>query len=67
MAQVCSKTTCYLLEVAGVTFSDSAPVPKCFNSDPIIFQIWESDSRSLSGNRRCNRHSAIFLLKKWHL
>ena len=45
------------LEVAGVTFSDSAPVPKFFNPgpDPEIFQIWESDSCSDSGYSRGNR------------
>jgi len=29
-----------------------------------IFQIWESHSYSYSGNHRCNRNSAMFLLKK---
>ena len=56
-------------EVARVTLSDSdsAPVPKFFNPDPEIFQIWESDSCSDSGYRRCDRNSATFLLKEWHL
>jgi len=59
-------------EVAGVTFSDSdsAPVPKFLNLDPVpgpaILQIWESDSCSDSGyNHRSNRNLPMFLPKKW--
>jgi len=57
-------------EVAGVTFSDcdSAPVPKFLNPcpDPVIFQIWESDSCSDSGySHQSKRNSLVFLLKKW--
>jgi len=29
----------YSAEVAGVTFSDSAPVPKFFNPGPVILQL----------------------------
>jgi len=48
-------------EATGVTFSDSysAPLSKFLNPDPKIFQIWESKSSSISGNRRWNRNSAI--------
>ena len=55
------------LEVAGVTFSDSAPVPKFFNPgpDPEIFHIWESDSCSDSGYSRGNRKLPMVLLQKW--
>ena len=34
---------------------------------PKIFQIWESDSYSDSGNHRCNRNSAMLLLKQWYV
>ena len=41
------------------------------NSNPdsaqIFFQIWESDSCSDSGNHRCSRKSAVFVLKQWYL
>jgi len=47
--------------------SDCTPVPKILNPDPKYFQIWESDSCSNSGNRRCNRNSTMFALKQWHL
>jgi len=44
-------------EMARVTFSDSTPVPKFLNPGPAIFQIWESDSCSLSGyNHWSNRN-----------
>ena len=59
----------YGAEVAGVTFSDSdsAPVPKCLNSDQAIFHILESDYCSDSSyNRRFNRNLPMFLLEKIH-
>jgi len=53
-------------EVAGVTFSDSPPVPKLWNPGPAIFQIWESDSCSDSGyNHQSNLNLPMFLLNKW--
>jgi len=60
--------TCVIwtVEVTGVSFSDSAPVPKFLNPGPSIFQIWESDSCSESGyNHQSNLNLPIFLLKKW--
>jgi len=38
-----------------------------FGSRSDIFQIWESDSCSNSGNHRCKRNLALCLLKQWHL
>ena len=58
----------WLAEVAGVTFSDSAPVPKFLNPDPgpAILKIWESDSCSDAGySHWSNRNLPMFLLKKW--
>jgi len=54
-------------EVAGVTFSGSAPVPKFLNPGPssAIFQILESGSCSNSGyNHRSNRNLSMFSLKE---
>ena len=54
---------------AGVTFSDSAPVPKFLNPDPgpAIFQIWQSDSCSDPGhNHRSNRNLPMFYLRNDH-
>jgi len=57
--------------MAVVTFSDpeSTPVPKCLNPDPgpKTFQLCESESCSDSGYHRCNRNSAMFILKKCHI
>ena len=55
-------------EMAVVTFLhiDSAPVPDFFNPGLKNFQVWESDSCTDSGYHKCNRNSAMFLLKKWH-
>jgi len=59
------------VQVARVTFSDSdsASVPKFLNPYPAqkFFWIWESDSFSNSANHQCNRNSAAFVLKQWHL
>jgi len=43
-------------EMAGFAFSDSysAPLPKFLNPDPMIFQIWKTESSSISGNHRWN-------------
>jgi len=46
-------------EVAGVTFSDPAPVVKLLNPGPEIFQIWESDS----GCHRFKRNLPMFCLR----
>ena len=65
------KKTWLRTPLAIVTFSDpdSSPVPKFLNLGPgqKLFQIWESDCSSDSSNRRCNRKSAMFLLKQWRL
>jgi len=58
----------YVVEVVGVTFSDSdsAPIPKVLNPGPGTenFQIWESNSCY----NRCNRKLPMFfLLQKWPL
>jgi len=50
-------------EVAGVTYSDSAPVPKFLNPGPEIFQISKSDSCSDSSCHRSNRNLPMFLLE----
>jgi len=51
-------------ELAGVTFSDSAPIPKILNPNPVLdpkfFKILDSDSCSNSGNHGCNRNSSMF-------
>jgi len=56
-------------KTAGVTFSDfdSAPVPKFLIPAPKMFQIWESDSCLNTGNHRCNRNSAMLLIKQRYL
>ena len=51
------------LEVTGVTFYDSAPVPTFLNPSPAILQIWESDSCSDSGYHRSSRNLPMFYLK----
>jgi len=56
-------------ELAGVTFSDSESCSKIIESvlDSNFFLIWDTDSCSASGNHRCNRNSATFVIKQWHL
>ena len=55
-------------DMVRVTFPDYAPVLNFLNPDPgqQVFQIWESDSCSNSGNHWRNRNSAIFDLETWH-
>ena len=53
----------------GCSFAELRLCSKFLNPNPYpkFFQIWKSDSCSNSGNHWCNRNSAMFGLKQWHL
>jgi len=64
-------SACMHCRGAGITFSDSVPIPKFLNPAPVlgpaILQIWESDSCSDSGyNHWSNQNVPIFYLRNDH-